>query len=105
MALTKKFKETVVKRAQSDLEFRRAMLCEAISAFLNDEVEVAKSLLRDYINATIQFIPLAKQLEINNKSLQRMFGPSGNPTSKTLFSVIHELQKLEGIKKIDISFH
>jgi len=98
MTLTKEFRATVRDRAQRDPKFRRAMLIEAINALLEDDVEVAKSLLRDYINATILFEPLAQSVQKNNKSLQRMFSPSGNPTAQSLFSVINALQKAEGIK-------
>lgn len=98
MTLTKDFKVTVRERAQRDSVFRQAMLIEAINALLADDLDIAKSLLRDYINATISFAPLAKSISKNNKSLQRMFSPSGNPTAHSLFSVIHALQKVEGIK-------
>ena len=97
MTLTKAFKTTVRERAQCDPEFRQAMLVEAVNALLADELDLAKALLRDYINATISFEPLAKQVSKNNKSLQRMFSQSGNPTADSLFSVIYALQKAEGI--------
>lgn len=87
-----------MKRAREDHQFRREMLREAVEALVNDEIDLAKSLLRDYINATIQFGPLADQLHKETKSLQRMFGPSGNPTARNLFSVIHLLQEAEGVK-------
>ena len=98
MALTKNFKNTVRDRAQHDSDFRQALLIEAVNALLGDEVDVAKSLLRDFINATITFEPLAKIVHKNSKSLQRMFSASGNPTAESLFSVIGALQEAEGIK-------
>jgi DNA-binding phage protein len=98
MALTKEFKITIRERAQRDPEFRQAMLIEAVNELLADNIEIAKSLLRDYINATISFEPLAQRISKNSKSLQRMFGPSGNPTTDSLFAVIHTLQDVEGIK-------
>ena len=98
MTLTKEFKSTVRERAQRDANFRQALLIEAVNALLEDELDVAKSLLRDYINATISFAPLAKIVDKNSKSLQRMFSTSGNPTTESLFSVIHALQEAEGIK-------
>lgn len=98
MTLTKDFKVTVRERAQRDPMFRQAMLIEAVNALLVDDLDIAKSLLRDYINATISFAPLAQRVSKNNKSLQRMFSPSGNPTAHSLFSVIYALQKAEGIK-------
>jgi DNA-binding phage protein len=98
MVLTKSFKSTIRERAQHDPAFRQAMLIEAVNELLADNLEVAKSLLRDYINATIAFEPLANRVHKNTKSLQRMFGPSGNPTAGSLFAVIHTLQDEEGIK-------
>ncbi len=54
-------------------------------------------MLRDYINATISFEPLAEELNKNSKSIQRMFSPRGNPTAKSLFEILHIHQKAEGI--------
>lgn len=97
MSLTKHFKTTVLERAQNDKQFRRAMLVDAVNELLSGDIEVGKSMLRDYINATISFEPLAKQLHKNSKSVQRMFGVAGNPTTKSLLAVLHILQQSEGI--------
>lgn len=98
MALTKEFKLTVRDRTQQDADFRQALLIEAVNALLAEDMDIAKSLLRDYINATISFEPLAKRIDKNSKSLQRMFSASGNPTAQSLFAVINVLQQAEGIK-------
>lgn len=98
MALTRDFKQTILQRAENDPKFRHAMLVEAVNEFLADNVDVAKSILRDYINATVKFEPLAKKLHKNSKSLQRMLSATGNPTTNSLFAIIHTLQKKEGIK-------
>ena len=102
MALTKKFKETVIDRINRDPEFKNALFQEALEEFLTGNLDVAKSLLRDYINATVSFEPLAKKLKKNSKSLQQMLGPSGNPTSKSLFEMINIVQAFE---KIHINVH
>lgn len=52
MALTHSFRETVKERAIRDPEFRIGLLTEAIECLLNYEIDVAKILLRDYVNAT-----------------------------------------------------
>jgi len=39
----------------------------------------AKTVLRDYLNATVGFAELAEATHIPCKSLMRMLGPSGNP--------------------------
>lgn len=59
---------------------------------------VAKALLRDYVNASPHFDAVAKQMKENTKSIQRMLGPSGNPTAENLTSLFKAIQKLEKIK-------
>ena len=97
MPLTKSFKETIAKRAAEDSEYRDALLENAINEFLQGDLEVAKSLLRDYINATIQFDAVARELDKEPKSIQRMLGPSGNPTTENFTSLLKAIQKLEGL--------
>ncbi len=98
MALTKEFRLSVLERAQRDSKFRHALLAEALNEFLSGDIEVGKSLLRDYINATISFELLANKLNKNSKSIQRMLSSSGNPTTKSLMSIFHILQKTEKVK-------
>ena len=98
MALTRDFKNTIRDRAQKDAGFRKALLIEAVNSLLADDIDVAKSLLKDYINASILFEPLAERVDKNSKNLQRMFSARGNPTAQSLFLVIHALQEVEGIK-------
>jgi DNA-binding phage protein len=98
MALTRDFKETVRDRAQSDPAFRAALLSEAIELLLSGDVETGRALLRDYINATIGFVELAKKSGLPPKSLMRMFGPSGNPRADNLFAVIRLLQDETGVQ-------
>ena len=98
MPITRKFRETVWIRAQSDARFRAAMLTEAINALLAGDLDTGKAMLRDYVNATITFDGLAKTTKIPVKSLQRMLGPRGNPTAESLFTIIKVLQKNKHIK-------
>jgi DNA-binding phage protein len=65
-----------------DPEFRRALLASAINELIAGDYDVAKAILRDYINATITFPELAKQLGKSAKSIHRMLGPNGNPRIK-----------------------
>jgi DNA-binding phage protein len=97
MALTKDFRDTVRGRAQRDPEFRRALLEEAITAMIAGDMETGRSVMRNYINATVGFPKLAKKTHIGKTSLMRMFGPNGNPSAGNLFGVIAALQKQEGI--------
>jgi DNA-binding phage protein len=97
MPLTRSFKETVLDRAQRDPAFREALLAEGVEAFLAGDVDTGKAVIRDYINATVGFDELAKATGTPSKSLMRMFGPSGNPNARNIFSVFGELQRSSGV--------
>lgn len=96
MPLTKDFKETVKGRAESDPEFRVALLREALEAIVNGELEVAKILLRDYVNATCGFTELGDSIGKSPKSLMRMLSEAGNPNAENLFSVTRDLLRRSG---------
>ena len=65
---------------------------------LAGDIATAKTILRDYINATVGFAELADATRIPSKSLMRMFGPSGNPRADNLFEVVTFLQQREGVR-------
>ncbi|MBI2712850.1 MAG: transcriptional regulator [Rhizobiales bacterium] len=98
MAKTKKFKELVQHHARTDKKFAEALLREGIDAMLSGDVDTGKTVLRDYIKATIGFEKLGQATATPSKSLIRMFGPRGNPQAKNLFSVIGCLQKRAGLR-------
>lgn len=98
MALTRKFKDTVQKRASHDPEFRHALLVEAINELLAGDCNIAKSILRNYINATITFPVLAQELNKSSKSIHRMLGPNGNPRMDSIVGILKVLQTKESIK-------
>ena len=93
MALTREFKETIAARVGRDPAFREALLREGIQALIAGDVATGKSVLRDYINATLGFEALGAATGIAPKSLMRMFGPDGNPQANNLFAVLSHLQK------------
>ena len=97
MALTRNFKETVLARVQADPKFRDALLKEGIETMLSGDVETGKAILRDYIKATVGFEQLGAETGSSPKSLIRMFGPTGNPQARNLFSVISHLQRHAGL--------
>jgi len=97
MVLTRDFRETVRERAQRDPAFRQAMLEESVECLLAGDLEVGKSILRDYVNATVGFESLAKRSGKSPKSLMRMLGPDGNPQARNLFKLIGHLQQCEGV--------
>jgi hypothetical protein len=47
---------------------------------------------------------VARETKIPSPSLQRMFGPSGNPSAQNLFGVIAALQRTEGVS-IKLQMH
>ena len=96
MALTTSFNETLRKKLQESAGFRRALLKEAVGCMIAGDLDVGKSLLRKYINATIGFVKLGKALDRSPKVLMRMFSEAGNPQAKNLFEIVAYLQKIEG---------
>jgi DNA-binding phage protein len=98
LALTKAFRETVYSRAQKDGAFRKALLTEAVNAYLSGDEITGKMVLRDVINATIGFEQLAVDLRKSSKSLHRMLGPQGNPNTVNFFAILQVLQKRVGVR-------
>lgn len=98
MPLTRDFKETIRARIERDPKFRRALLREGVEAMLAGDVATAKTILRDYINATVGFADLAAATRIPPKSLMRMLGPTGNPRADNLFEIVSFLQRREGVR-------
>jgi len=98
MALTREFRETVYKRAQRDAEFRKALLTEAMNSYLSGDETTGKAVLRDVINATIGFERLGEELQKPSKSLHRMLGPHGNPSTTNFFGILRVLQKRVRVK-------
>jgi hypothetical protein len=97
MPLTHDFKETIRARALREPKFRQALLREAVESYLAGDLETGKSVLRDYVNATIGFHALEEQTDIPVKSLMRMLGPKGSPSAANLSSILTILQKTEGV--------
>jgi DNA-binding phage protein len=97
MPLTHDFKETIRARARRDPDFRQALLCEAVEAILNGDLETGKAVLRDYVNATVGFQDLERRTRIPVKSLMRMLGPKGSPSVANLSNILTALQKTEGV--------
>lgn len=98
MTLTRSFKDTVQSRVAKDEAFRQALLSEAVQSLIENDLASGRSVLRNYINATIGFSELAVAIGKPEKSLMRMFSPKGNPTAANLFSVINTLQERTGVE-------
>jgi hypothetical protein len=97
MPLTRKFKDTIRERAIQDTEYRESLLRESINNLLIGDMLTGKSILRNYINATIGFKELGKFMHSSPKSLMRMLSPQGNPTAANLFGMIQVLAEKEGV--------
>ncbi len=104
MPLTRDFRESVMARVKSDPDFRGALIVEATNAFLMDDMETGKALLRDYLNATESIADIASALQLNEKSLRRMLGPRGNPTLKNFLGLLKVCSSAEHLT-LQISRH
>lgn len=98
MALTRDFKETILERAQRDPEFRIGLLTEATECLLNNEPEVTKALLRDYVNATLGFQALGDIVDKKPASLMRMLSDKGNPSLDNMSQLLSAVRKHEGVE-------
>jgi hypothetical protein len=98
MRRSKSFHGLVQEHVKGDAKFAEALLREGIDAMLSGDLETGKTILRDYIKATIGFEKLGAATGAPPKSLIRMFGPRGNPQARNLFSVIGYLQKHAGVR-------
>jgi hypothetical protein len=98
MARAKSFKLLVRQHVRDDKTFAQALLREGIDAMLGGDLDTGKTILRDYIKATVGFEKLGEATDTPPKSLIRMFGPRGNPQAKNLFSVLGYLQKRAGVR-------
>jgi DNA-binding phage protein len=104
MALTRDFRDTIRERAQREPAFRQSLFREGLQLINTGDFTTGRAILRNYINATIGFPELARETKIPSPSLQRMFGPKGNPSAANLFDVIAALQKAEGVS-IELQMH
>ena len=84
--------DLVQGRAGREPGFAGALLEEAVECMLAGELPTARSLIRDAIKGSMGYAELSKRTGTPEKSLVRMFGPSGNPTAANMSSVLKELQ-------------
>ena len=93
MALTRDFRVTIVARARRDHRFSEALLTEAINDISRRRDGRCRSILRDLVNATVGFEGLALEIGKPSKSLHRMLGVRGNPSSENFFEIVQALQR------------
>lgn len=58
----------------------------------------AKSLIRDYVLASIGFEALAKEVGKKPESIKRMLSAKGNPTINNMAALLASLKQHEGIQ-------
>ncbi len=94
---TGSFADLMQRHLAQDPAFAEALLRDGIEAMLGGDVETGKTILREYIKATVGFEKLGHITALPPMSLIRMFGPRGNPQAKHLFNVIGHLQERAGL--------
>ncbi len=92
MAFTQDFRTAFNARVKNESAFANAMLDEAAELFLNGEPELARTVLRDLVNATIGFEKLAVATAKPSKSLHRMLSRRGNPSMDNLAAIFDALR-------------
>lgn len=105
MASIKNFKKNIQKHEKNESGYRTAMLTEAVESFLSGDIDMGKTVLREYITATIGFDTFSRQMGKPSKSLYRMLSPAGNPKISDLFEVLYLLQKNTGVRLTVTSLH
>lgn len=97
MPLTHDVMEVFHGFTREDPAYREALLREAMELLLAGDLQATKSVLRDYVHATVGFTALGEALGLSPKSLMRMLSTSGNPQAKNLLAILSHLQRAEGI--------
>ena len=100
MPLSRELRELVVARANTDPDFRKGLIIEAVNMILQGEITAGRIMLRDYINAAGAMDDLCNQLNKHKSAISRMLGPSGNPTLESIVPVIRACADREKISPI-----
>ena len=100
MALTREFRDTVMELCK-DPEYRKGLLIEALESYLEGDVVVGNTLLKDYLNGTQAFGDMAEKMDMQEAGLRRMVSPKGNATAKKLFRLFKLCQHREGIESAE----
>lgn len=98
MALTRSFRETVLKHVQEDPAFRAALVEEAARNIIEGDIETALGQLRDVVNATVDFDTLAAETGIPKTSLMRMLSDNGNPRAGNLAAILKAIGRNVGVQ-------
>jgi hypothetical protein len=91
-------KETIRARVERDPRFRKELLREGIESLLPGDIDTAKTILRDYINATVGVVRLAEGHEHSIKEPNAHARPAGNPRAHNHFEIVSFLQQWKGVR-------
>ena len=69
MAKTKSFRDLVERHVKGDKKFAEALLREGIDAMLSGDLDTGKTIMRDYIKATVGFEKLGEATDTPPKTL------------------------------------
>jgi hypothetical protein len=89
---------TIRARMKRDSALCREVLKEAIAVLIGGEVDVGKTLLRNYLIARLGFDELGRLTGKAPQSLMRMLSRTGNPQARNPFEVVRVLQEHEGVQ-------
>ena len=98
MGQTRPVKETILERAKASPEFRASLIGEALELIAENDVQTAKSLIRDYVLASIGFEALAKEIGKKPESIKRMLSASGSPKINNMAAILSSDTQHDGIQ-------
>ena len=97
MALTRDHHETVRDRARRDPEFRECLLKEGVQCLIAGEVDVAKIVFRDYIEAMVGFEQLGAMTGEPPENLKHLLSLECDSGAGSLLEVIACILRHEGL--------
>lgn len=95
---TRYFRDTVRHRIQRDKDFHAEVLASMVTQLLEGDLDMARYQFREYIIGDMGLEQFAEEVKIPAKSLSRMLGPKGNPTSQNLIKIIRSISARHNIK-------
>ncbi len=90
--------ETLLEIVRRKPKERKRLLVASVRYFLDGDVELGKSALRNYVDAKIGYTGLSELTGLPVESLKILFSRNSNPEVQDLFGVIRKMHRREGIK-------
>ena len=95
---TRDFIESVRERAQSDPEYGKSLLREAMSCMLKGEPKIGRLLLHDYADAVIGFDELSRKTGETRESLECILSRNGDPGANDLLRIVAVIAEHENVE-------